>query len=227
MCGCGVQTREEGVQKKMTCCKKMKELTEMKIAKIFYYVGYLLLFFLFTTLAYMGNTQWRFGLLRDSPNDCIDYNPCTLDVLLPDDTCQFRLKKNGTHCGDEDRCYWHSTRPEIDALVCVNNKCIAPDITTCKGYCLSTPDCIGMMDSLFVPDVSTTYTTFTSCISNGCISFLILPNSTLNHDAVTYLDQSSSDNLYQTQCLHSQCTTLQNSTTMCTYYYQCAPVIFV
>lgn len=199
----------------------------MKVVKVLYYVTSIIVFLIFSILSFSGNVQWRHGISVNNPNHCQDYDACTLDVMMPDHTCDFRLVQSGSMCGKEDWCYWHETPIEEHALVCVEGTCVAPDKTTCRGYCVVAADCTNMMDSLYLHGVTSTYTTTTRCISHGCVAYLNLPATVLNREPLTYINQSTMENKYAVKCLHASCTTLANATTMCTYYYHCAPVLFI
>jgi hypothetical protein len=172
------------------------------------------------TLGFWG---WSSTWHGHGDRTCNDFQPCTVDLRLPDGSCTSRRLPDGESCATTDHCYHDDTSRVCCTGTCVGNR------TLCKGYCTVDADCDAYplplkTDSMFGVNVST------FCLAQSCVTLIA---GGITNDCLSWLNTSCTTTVgyhakYAANCLHSAY--VNNATTpggMCFLRYNCAPFTFV
>src|ERR1041385_1995137 len=138
--------------------------------------------------------------------NCDDFNPCTIDKILPDSSCISRPFENGTSCSQFDVCYNSTAYP-----ICNNGQCVGQR-EFCKGYCNVDADCPDLPWSYRLDDNPSG-----QCIAHSCVYEFI----SITDQCLSWLDNPPDNPLVLQNCLYSRFTT-EFGPPVCFIRYSCA-----
>lgn len=173
---------------------------------------FILLFFIVIGIAiYFG--RWN-GVQDDS---CIDYKPCTNDLLYPDRTCKNPLFQNGTFCSPGDVCFNTSSMS-----FCINGVCQGPSRQWCRGFCNTVADCPTLP---FSARLSPTIVPETDCIQQSCVYTIV---GGITAECLSWIDFTPDNPLVAEGCLVFRFTDegFTFPPGICFIRYECAPFNF-
>ena len=207
----------------------MDEAYESKNIKIFKgLLGFLVLLGGFTFIFVILNYNSTEG--RQDKDACNDFNPCTSDHLLTDDSCITppRNRRNGYDCTAEDQCYLQSRRQYVDEpKQCLDGTCIA-DRKRCNGYCYNDTHCNTWPIPLNLDALDGVAEVDTFCYAQSCITLVI---GGFTADCLSWIDTNAlhqhphDKNKYIAKCLYTRFDDFGGNFLpgVCYYRYLCAP----
>jgi hypothetical protein len=130
----------------------LRDTDTMEVHKVSKYLSFRNMLLLIILLIFMiiclyiqrpSNTCIDNGILSNL--SCYDGNGCTDDFLKDNETCQYRNKKNGATCDDNNMCFNHTLCTPTCELCnnggdCQKPECVGPR-DCCLGLCEVDADC--------------------------------------------------------------------------------------
>ena len=144
---------------------------------------------------------------------CNDFNPCTRDVILPDDTCQHRPLMNGTDCMNSV-CFNEGAPAQ-----CVCGECVAPR-HYCRGDCDIDDDCPDLPIS---PRLDASVEPF--CFAHSCIYAI---SGGFTAQCESWIDFDIDNPVLKEGCLfiRQEDLSIFDLSGVCFFRYKCAPFDF-
>jgi hypothetical protein len=148
---------------------------------------------------------------------CIDYKPCTNDLLYPDHTCKNPVFQNGTFCSPGDVCFNTSSMS-----FCINGICQGPSRQWCRGFCLVDSDCPDLpfsarLSPVIIPEID--------CIQQSCVYTI---TGGMTDECLSWIDFTPDNPVVAEGCLTFRFTDegYTYPPGICLIRYQCAPFNF-
>jgi hypothetical protein len=169
--------------------------------------------------------------LPDSQNPANDFNPCTRDIILGDNTTEHRVYIDGHNCTDGDICYFQPppNQTHLYPKYCCNGVCVS-NRSRCMGVCptngLQLNNASTCSYALFPLNYLQFQNVSLSCIYGSCT--LLTIQNVFAAQPLTDEDVFNTSHCPRTityplsKCIKYKCTVMSNSTVFCVFRYRCA-----